>query len=396
MDIVIVGTSNSILGREGFIKALETNHNVKRFAIGRTPLFYSLFTLMEFRSVIENCDLLILDHYINDVNFYEPKFGREYISHLDNFYLYISSLNVNILNILFPIKNIKKRNNLYIYDRVVEHSNNYNMSLIDLNLLDIPDEDYLDDVHISKQLSYFLGVMIDSELHKFKYSVSGGECKSNPYSSLKVDSLSDVIGDYCTLKNSILEVSYVSLKGSFHIDLSESKSLFAISYVRPVDTISLSGISINGKMSAFSGYGYYLETLSEPVKRRAEISTVKGYHELEALMGRETLSGEYEFCGLSELYFYDSCVKMICISSTRKKIIIDTDNILKHWKVISQRYSNKKIKDVSIDLIRDIAMSLEEIDIVAAYELMKIAYHNRKHGDLIKYKVSQYRNKVGW
>ncbi|MDN2664389.1 hypothetical protein OW492_13515 [Psychromonas sp. 14N.309.X.WAT.B.A12] len=109
MKIIIVGTSNSVMGNKGFIESLRIDNEVIQLSSGRTPFLCTLKTIMLNQKLIESSDILIIDHYINDINFYVLEKGPDYIKMVKDFYIYLSSLNVNVLNLMFPILGLKSR-----------------------------------------------------------------------------------------------------------------------------------------------------------------------------------------------------------------------------------------------------------------------------------------------
>ena len=107
MKIVVLGTSNSVMGNKGFLQSLSISHEVIQLSSGRVPFYYHVLTLMKHLDVVMEADVVLLDHYVNDVNYYSRMMGDDYHQNLDEFYMSLSSLNVRILNVLFPIFGIE-------------------------------------------------------------------------------------------------------------------------------------------------------------------------------------------------------------------------------------------------------------------------------------------------
>lgn len=75
MKIVILGTSDSVMGQKGFVRALRQRHEVVNLSAGRVGVAFHLNRIIEHYEMIESADLLIIDHYINDVNGFGPHLG---------------------------------------------------------------------------------------------------------------------------------------------------------------------------------------------------------------------------------------------------------------------------------------------------------------------------------
>ena len=56
--------------------------------------------------------------------------------------------------------------------------------------------------------------------------------------------------------------------------------------------------------------------------------------------------------------------------------------------------SRIKLDTKQIDMLRDVALSLENLNIAYAHDLMQIAYSARPDGDYIKNKLAEYHTKL--
>lgn len=109
MKIVILGTSNSIMGEKGYIKALRQRHEVINLSAGRVGLAFHFNRLLEHYQMIEVADLLIVDHYINDIKNFGARLGAQYIADIGTFYDMLRCLNTHVVNLLFPFWPAKLR-----------------------------------------------------------------------------------------------------------------------------------------------------------------------------------------------------------------------------------------------------------------------------------------------
>ena len=232
MKIVVIGTSNSVKGNKGFIEALRLNHEVIQLSSGRNPFFYHIRTIENNRDIIKSCDLLIIDHYVNDVNFYRNSLGIEYENICKIFYRYLNSLNIYVLNLLFPIKDIQKRETRIYYDFILNLSRANFISVIDLNCYDFPPHYYEDSIHITNDVSYIFGlflgdllidILIDQKLEPDTSFI-------NPFSLINLSSIytSNLANIYC---NKLVNIKYIDVQETFLIKIAETSRLLSIGYL---------------------------------------------------------------------------------------------------------------------------------------------------------------------
>jgi len=394
MKIIVVGTSNSVIGIEGFLQSLRLQHEVVQFSSGRTPFFCSLKTIINNKELIESCDLLILDHYINDMNFYRLKYGKEYDKLCDLFYKYLSSLNVDILNLLFPIKDIELRSTKPFYKWVKKLTFKYKLSCLDLNEYKFLPHHFKDQIHLNSNVSYALGIVLGNYLNfpLFNIKPHGGFCSSMPITIINLPDY-DHVNESSSYENRLINIKYVDLNKSITLKRKNSDRLISLGYLKPKGIKGMSGIAINENYCyGFSDTGYFHEMIDSPIYGSLNISPLFGNYDIKNLMGRGRSKGDFCYCYLTELVFYDVNVEMFYRSAKRNVINFNLPNLIE----VSERLSPKilKLTDKTIEKLRDTALSLENKDLAVAEQLMQLAHIARPLGPVIKTKLDQYRERL--
>ena len=189
MKIAIVGTSNSIMGEKGYVQALREENEVIQFSAGRMPFLGGFNTILKNKKLIEECDFLLLDHYVNDINFYASRCGSEYIKYCEIFYQYLSTLNVRIVNIFFPIRNLHERDSIFFYHEVIRISEENGIPVLNLNECDFKNHHYIDHIHLNNDASYALGVILCSffKSNAVGRKPYGGSCRTLPFDRIGVE-----------------------------------------------------------------------------------------------------------------------------------------------------------------------------------------------------------------
>lgn len=399
MKIVVVGTSNSVMGNKGYIEALTLEHDVTQLSSGRVPFYASLKSLINNRELIENSDLLIIDHYINDVNFYGQYLGDDYRQHLKLFYAYLSTLNVNIINLMFPMKNISNQPAVDIYVQTKWLCQEYNISILDLNELNIPSHFYRDSIHLTHDVSYALGVSLNLSLLKEHFTpVKNGKIIDFPFYSLSADDLTYSGNQVSTFKNSLVNVRYLNLKKTLTINNPDHHRLIAIGFVKNKNIDGESGFVLNGEEVALHGTGYFLETIEHHIDRDITLSPLLGEKEVPNMMHRGTSKGVFTYCYLSDLIFMDSHTDTKVTSADREVYHLDINGFIPLADRLTQTEENQSFhfdfSPKTVDKLRDISLSLGKRDLVVARDLMKLASIGRPNGTLIKRKLAEFETAI--
>lgn len=72
--------------RGNYASALKEKHEVIKLSVGRTPVTMHLKMIMEKKEEIEQGDVLIIDHYINDMMYYAAVYKEDYLVHMEDLY----------------------------------------------------------------------------------------------------------------------------------------------------------------------------------------------------------------------------------------------------------------------------------------------------------------------
>lgn len=307
MKIIIIGTSNSVMGVRGYIKALQIENEVKYFSLGRCNFYHHINVVLQNRELIESSDLLIIDHYVNDVQSYYLRLEHDYEKLLSDFYSLLSTLNVHLLNVLFPIQNLSKFYGFAAYDIVKNLSRKHKISILDLNEYNIDDSCFQDRIHLSHDYSFSFGVILNKALSFFSVDEKpvGGLMIESPYSSKQISSL--INEPAIKFKNNIVEKDYISIKSNIFIASKPSRQLVSLGYVMPNNYEGEMGIEINDKKFCFLGYGVFHEMLGFNVTGDITIKPLLGeYNNIPVLLDKKpAVSGFFSKCYLNDLLFYD-------------------------------------------------------------------------------------------
>lgn len=401
LKIIVVGTSNSVMGNTGFISSLRFNHEVIQLSCGRTPFYFHLKTIIDNKELIESCDLLLLDHYVNDVTFYRLKIGVIYEKQLGQFYKYLTSLNVQILNLFFPIQDLESHKAKSYYDLALTLSKIYKLSVLNLNSYSFLPHHFADEIHLNHDASYVLGLEMGRVLTNklIKEKPKGGRCISMPFS---VVNISDVRGrnlKYC-YSNSLVNIDYVDVLEEVIIERHPNEKLLSIGYLRLRGVDGMSGVKINNSYQKGLGdLGYFHEAIDGDVNGSVSISPIlENDLEVSNLMGRGVSRGDFNYCYLTELLFYNDVIESECNTASRALFDVELSNLVsmlcRLLPKIEQNYKLPNLASKTIDLLRDSAISLENEDLSLSKDIMHLANLARPSGALIKKKLEQYRIKL--
>ncbi|WP_136483248.1 hypothetical protein [Vibrio sp. H11] len=395
MKIFVVGTSNSVMGNKGYIEALRLEHDVVQLSSGRTPFYSCMKTIVNHKDEIESSDLLIIDHYINDVNFYGSLLGEPYKEHLKLFYSYLSALNVNILNLMFPIQDLEQRESIDLYHQTKSLCEQHSISVLDLNKFNIPKEFYSDLIHLTHDVSYALGLSLNKGLSKVDFdNVDFGTVSDFPFYSLSASKIPNNRNKSCTFKNSLICVEYLKLEHEITVHVPKGHKLIALGLLLDKTMNGRSGFELNDEQSGVSGGGYFLETVEQTVCGDFTISPLSGYHEVRNMMGRGISKGLFTYFYIVDFLFFDTERNMEFNSAIRKSYNIDISQFIslsnKFVAIGNREPSFPKISPKSVNKLRELALSLEVEDLKIARDLMLLANLARPDGPVIKTKLAEY------
>lgn len=295
MKIAIIGTSNSVM-QGGYVKALESRHEVHNLSVGRVAVTYHIKTVLGQASMLSECNLVIIDHYINDVNTYLPRV-ENYRQHTEALYAHLAALGVPVLNVFFPISDLQSRKDAHYLEFITSRSQQYGFSVIDFNIWPFSNESYQDELHLHREVSFALGVYLSEIIPKLAMKQPVPFSKPiTEYKTITADQLANKNNLTKTrFSNSLINIDYVKLNGALNIPVPESLEhkpwqAISIGYFNTEDTISCAEL-VSGSYSfpfCAGGDGYFHELLDHGmiITPQAWIKPGESGKNYPALMGR--------------------------------------------------------------------------------------------------------------
>jgi hypothetical protein len=385
--IGVIGTSNSVMVNN-YIAALKIDFEVVNFSSGRVPVFFHIRTFLNFKAEISSCDYIIIDHYINDYNFYNNKLGTDYIKHIENFYLMLSGLNIPIVNMFFPVFGID--NDSCYYKDVLRLSNEYGFYSLNLNDYDFQKEHFSDSIHLIKEISFLVGLELSNYLKNNNLDiVSRINFSEDPnyYIVSAKDISSQTTTRLFSFKNRLMNFDYIEIGSSIYIDIKEGATLVSIGYYNPEKDVSY-GISIDGHNYSLSGVKYFHEAISsQSTDSIINLRPLTQEDKAESLMGRESVQSKELFfrANIVELLLFTNTFSQNKIKSAHVKIDLDLNTRLKGLFPVNSRL----IAETDIDIIRDAATKIGERDLNLSLDLISIAKRTRPKGPFIIKKYNE-------
>lgn len=230
------------MGLSGFIEALSIGNDVINRSAGRNTIFYHIYQIVKDRDLIETCDVLLIDHYVNDSFFYKDKLGDDYEYFMDIFYSLLSSLNVHIANIMFPITGEINESVRWI---VREFCERFSISYIDMNELPFRGEHFKDNLHIGRLSSYMLGIFLLSEISGIdEVKPIGGKVNTLP---IRVMTAAKISPDFEVLQfsNRTCSIDYAKLECRVTVPLFDGEQVISVGYFREQDAAGHHGFLFN-------------------------------------------------------------------------------------------------------------------------------------------------------
>lgn len=387
MKIFVLGTSNSVIGEKGYIKSLRLEHDVVNLSSGRVSCLSHISKIIKHRKEIEESDLLIVDHYINDVQVYKEALGEDYFLMVKTFYKILSSLNVNVLNVLFPFRSGKDD----AYIKVIENlSLQSRLLFLNLNLYNFKYWHFNDQIHLNKEVSYILGIELSKylTLNKLGGKPSGGEILE---SSFSLYTPPKSLYPEHEFKNSLVDVSYSVIDKQLVINSSETTRLVSIGYL---NITRETAITINESNYILNGIGYFHEAILDVHTGDIKITYSSCTKDKVTLLGKKDFKeNNHNYPNVTELLFFNYNKKMKFTQSNRKAQYISLPNLIEHCD--SLVIDKIKLSTKTVDFIRDASINVQNDNLQVAYELMRIAGEARASGPVIKKYISKFGELLG-
>jgi len=382
MNITVIGTSNFVIARDGFISSLERHGcSVNNLSLGRVSVLYHIKTIINNIKEIEDSDLLIVDHLLN------PDFMAidNYLDYVADLYEILSSVNTNIVVVNFPSYFPRHKAWKQYTEYTKQLSEEKNISFIDFNDIDFAFNFYRDFAHINLISSYMLSdVILNLSLPD---KPIGGVIMSN-YNILNFE------GE--CFKNSIVDIQYqqVELNNKITVKTSAGK-IVAVEYF----VYNSTAFIIDGNAFHANDKGIFHEALygSINVSNSISISSftdkVNSYAPLMPAR-KKVVDKEYEPLKLVSLLIRTNDSPECTPSIVREKINFDLSYLTMCFKKFSKDINPLTLNDTTIEYIRDLAIANESINLELAFDLMRVARYYRPDGPKINHKISEYKQAI--
>lgn len=335
----------------------------------------------------------IIDHYVNDSFFYKDKLGDDYEYYLDIFYNLLSALNVQIVNVMFPI--IGKINESVRWT-VRGFCERFSISFIDMNELPFRSEHFRDNLHIGRLSSYMLGVFLLSGIAgSDKVRPVGGKVNTLPIRVLTAAQMSPDL-EVLQFSNRTCSIDYVKLERQVNVPLLDGEQVASIGYFRGLEALGHHGFLFNDIEIAVNphDYGFFHELVDETESSCFQIGPVVGDRvDVAILAGRGAVSGEFVAPNLVSLLCVDRSTVLNVKPAARTVIEFDLARLVTSIDSV-QTKCMPALSYKAVDKIRDLALAWEDKDLNLAAELMDLAFHYRPTGPFIKKKAVEYAGLV--
>jgi hypothetical protein len=393
MKIVILGTSNSVMGQKGYVRALRQNHDVVNLSTGRVGVAFHMNRLLEHHAMIEAADLLIVDHYINDINGFGGHLGDGYAADLTVFFDTLRCLNTHVINLMFPF--LPKDNmDVRFYDIAKTGMRDRNLCLVDLNEIDFKRVHHLDEIHLTAGSSYLMGMILAREIARLETMAkpSGGEILATPFRRY---SAADLMPGRPrrTHSNRLMSFDYLPLDEDIHLPFHVEESLYGVGYFTPKDHVGHSGIVIGSDRIGLASLpaNYFHENVETTARGPQWLGPMLGDRlAVESAMGRGRLEGTFAPPLLVDVTTRRHDIAFAGTPSQGPRLEVDMSGLLDALEFGVPTFLTPSIADI----LRDRALAEEGRDVVKAHALMEVAATFRPDGPLIRRKIKEYAAKI--
>jgi hypothetical protein len=213
MKISIIGTSNSVR-RNSYVQALSKENEIYNFSVGGNPIFFHIFSYLKNQKEIDNTDILIVEHYINDYFYINTRLDvKEYKKHVVNYYKMIKTTS-SIPIVLFLPRVVLRDDFVEYFDFLKSTLDELNIVYFDFTKIEFDEEEFDNVAHVKTNISYAIGEILSKRLSN--KSLLGSYKKSmmvdNPYQIVEARELArygnQKVDEY---KNSLVSLEYIEL-----------------------------------------------------------------------------------------------------------------------------------------------------------------------------------------
>lgn len=412
LKVVVVGTSNSAT-KFGYVSALKVSCDVQAVVSGRKPVFGVIQSILANINLIRECDVLVLDHYVNDMAIYAKKIPPEiYRPHIQNLYSLLSLLGTPVVNLLLPIRGVEEEDAHLRFIR--ESSLQHGFMLLDLNRAGFFSHHFKDDLHLRHHVAYLVGMRL-SEALRFTHRSDVIDARrpftppdNMPYVLFDAEDIATAnerqTSEY---SNSLLSINYlIAEQSGIKIPISSKCNL-------PVEIVSIgmlnkdadgdcsaAKIDVGGssRFIAIDEIGYFHEYLDPAITVFSDPVIFSG-----------TIEDEYRFlfdrrpplpAGTSKPQF--NICEVMAFTGGRlpnrwdmpkgHEINLPTvlDDVLACLDSINLHELNPNHSNLVINTLRDIALGMDDTQATSRLRIMQCASKMRPSGGLLKQKIQEY------
>ncbi|AYF02103.1 hypothetical protein PY32053_02506 [Paracoccus yeei] len=410
LRIAVLGTSNSVM-KNGYTTALSSQCEVIRIVSGRKPVFGVLQALMANLDRLRDCDMIVLDHYINDMAFYADHIPPEiYRRHVLNLYALLAAIGTPVVSLLLPLRDLDPGNAHYRFVR--EEGLRHGFALIDLNGQGFKWHHFWDRLHLRHHVAYMVGLRLSEILRLSARTQLLSHRRPPalpaplPYTVIPAAEIARANGlKTQRLTNAILDTDYVDVPVQpIRIPVSDCCSF-------PVELLSVGLINRGTDHSAarlmageqprclaMHEVGYFHEYLDPGIQLQGDpmISSNTQAFACRFLFDRRPVLPEgtpKPPARLSEVLLYDGgTVPIRADLPAGLKIAVPgiVDEVTAALDSIDLHELHPERTARAVNTLRDTAVALETHDTALSLQLMRIAAAMRPAGQFLVSKVREY------
>lgn len=417
MDIALFGGSNSVY-RKGLQLGLSEKNNLSNFSLGASTSLQNLYELIRNIKSIDKFDFIVTESNVNDFHICNLVNAplNFVLRNIDLFYKELSVLSIPVVVLLLPITTSG-----FKYSREINHQHLLNIKRFGFFYIDFisgyKQESTYDfycldnNDHVLKSIMYQLGLNIANDFEN-GFSRKLFSIKKSNYQKHQTAFQVYDFSDYNkkNKKNSVFNEDIVSvIKGKRLVIPERFKGCYLLGIhawndsdsKNNIDHCALIEIS-NGSKKIVKGFNAenQFQDIIEPFVIKDNTELYLSYElkptEDSARVSPKNINSD-SFNLISILLFNLDLENITTSNLVEGKnlshLLPDLEffrNLIEDYIQESKILTGYSLSDRDINLIRDVALLIEDADLKSALSLMKIAAKARPDGGLIKSKVNSY------
>lgn len=408
--------------RGGYTAAMSELFESTSLCVGRVPIHYHICQVISKASEIAAADLVLLDHYVNDIISYcDLQRQNSYLTHIENLYRILSETGTPVINIFFPIRNMTAPQVEHL-ERLKELSLRWSLDIVDLNQQPFNEALFSDPHHLLRMASYMFGLRLGdmirmrADIYRTRKRPACLDTARLPYRVLDLTRDAGLpessLGSFT---NSLISKTYADLgRAAIELNwpsgLSDRSQLISLGYLNE-DNIADSAVEVQREAGMFAGFmrqtrfsyrlamqGYFHEAFREPIEqaRCIRLSAPTKAETYLPICGRLKVPHKvmpYTPAKLTELMFHDPAISYEPPRVDRGEALDFTGLA----SLVFRGFEHVKVQEIMpaktngiVNNLRDIAVKLEAVDLEASESLMKLARIFRPQGPFILEKLKEY------